>query len=220
MPDQVDLTSYGPRRVPGLRREEVAVLAGVSVPHYTRLERGNLSGVSESVLEAVARALQLDDAERAPLRPRTRGPAGGVAASPPNAAAGPAQLAAPDRRDDGCPSGGAERALGHPRRQHARAGPLLGDVRRPGAAGEPRPVRLPQPARATSTATGSAPPTTPFPSSVPQPAATPTTAICRTSPASSRLAATGSGHAGPRTTSASTGRARRTSTTRSSATSA
>jgi hypothetical protein len=53
--------------VPGLRREEVAVLAGVSVPYYTRLERGSLSGVSESVLEALARALQLDDAERAHL---------------------------------------------------------------------------------------------------------------------------------------------------------
>jgi transcriptional regulator with XRE-family HTH domain len=66
-PDQVGLTSYGPRRVPGLRREEVAVLAGVSVPYYTRLERGNLSGVSESVLETLARALQLDDAERAHL---------------------------------------------------------------------------------------------------------------------------------------------------------
>jgi transcriptional regulator with XRE-family HTH domain len=66
-PDQVGLTSYGPRRVPGLRREEVAVLAGVSVPYYTRLERGNLSGVSESVLEALARALELDEAERAHL---------------------------------------------------------------------------------------------------------------------------------------------------------
>jgi transcriptional regulator with XRE-family HTH domain len=66
-PDQVGLTAYGPRRVPGLRREEVAVLAGVSVPYYTRLERGNLSGVSESVLEALARALQLDEAERAHL---------------------------------------------------------------------------------------------------------------------------------------------------------
>ena len=64
-PDQVGLTSYGPRRVPGLRREEVAVLAGVSVPYYTRLERGNLSGVSESVLEALVRALELDEAERA-----------------------------------------------------------------------------------------------------------------------------------------------------------
>jgi transcriptional regulator with XRE-family HTH domain len=63
----VGLTAYGPRRVPGLRREEVAVVAGVSVPYYTRLERGNLSGVSEGVLEALARALQLDEAERAHL---------------------------------------------------------------------------------------------------------------------------------------------------------
>jgi transcriptional regulator with XRE-family HTH domain len=66
-PDQVGLTAYGPRRVPGLRREEVAVLAGVSVPYYTRLERGDISGVSEGVLDALARALQLDDAERAHL---------------------------------------------------------------------------------------------------------------------------------------------------------
>ncbi len=66
-PDQVGLPVYGSRRVPGLRREEVAVLAGVSVPYYTRLERGDMSGVSESVLEALARALQLDEAERAHL---------------------------------------------------------------------------------------------------------------------------------------------------------
>src|ERR671914_2287210 len=63
----VGLPDYGARRVPGLRREEVAVLAGVSVPYYTRLERGDLSGVSDSVLEALARALRLDDAERAHL---------------------------------------------------------------------------------------------------------------------------------------------------------
>ena len=54
----------GRRRVPGLRREEVARLAGVSVDYYTRLERGNLTGVSESVLDAIARALELDRAER------------------------------------------------------------------------------------------------------------------------------------------------------------
>ena len=83
-PDQVGLASYGPRRVPGLRREEVAVLAGVSVPYYTRLERGDMNGVSDSVLGALASALELDDAERAhlldlaraahptPTRPRRR----------------------------------------------------------------------------------------------------------------------------------------------------
>jgi hypothetical protein len=53
--------------VAGLRREEVAMLAGVSVDYYTRMERGNLAGVSESVLDALSRALQLDDAERAHL---------------------------------------------------------------------------------------------------------------------------------------------------------
>ena len=66
-PEKAGLRSYGSRRVPGLRREEVAVLAGVSVPYYTRLERGDMSGVSQSVLEALARALELDDAERAHL---------------------------------------------------------------------------------------------------------------------------------------------------------
>ncbi|MEV4776460.1 helix-turn-helix transcriptional regulator [Microbacterium sp. LWH12-1.2] len=67
-PDQAGLPAYGGnRRVPGLRREEVSLLAGVSVDYYTRLERGDLSGVSDSVLEALARALQLDDAETAHL---------------------------------------------------------------------------------------------------------------------------------------------------------
>ncbi|MFF5229918.1 helix-turn-helix transcriptional regulator [Dactylosporangium sp. NPDC000521] len=67
-PDQAGLPNYGGhRRVSGLRREEVALLAGVSVDYYTRLERGNLSGVSDGVLEALVRALQLDDAERAHL---------------------------------------------------------------------------------------------------------------------------------------------------------
>lgn len=77
-PEQTGLPVYGgTRRVPGLRREEVAMLAGVSVDYYTRLERGNLRGVSESVLEALARALQLDDAERAHLfdLARAAGPA-------------------------------------------------------------------------------------------------------------------------------------------------
>ena len=67
-PRQAGLPTYGgKRRVAGLRREEVALLAGVSVDYYTRLERGNLSGVSDSVLEGLARALQLDEAERAHL---------------------------------------------------------------------------------------------------------------------------------------------------------
>lgn len=56
---------YGNRRVAGLRRSEVAMLAGVSVEYYTRLERGSLGGVSDAVLDALARALRLDDTERA-----------------------------------------------------------------------------------------------------------------------------------------------------------
>jgi len=64
-PEQAGLPAYGGnRRVPGLRREEVAMLAGVSVDYYVRLERGDLAGASESVLDSLARTLQLDEAER------------------------------------------------------------------------------------------------------------------------------------------------------------
>ncbi|MGW5157145.1 helix-turn-helix transcriptional regulator [Nonomuraea wenchangensis] len=83
-PQQAGLAPGTRRRVPGLRREEVAVLAGVSTDWYTRLEKGHISGVSEEVLNAVAGALQLDAAERAHLfdlaraasaRPRSSRPA-------------------------------------------------------------------------------------------------------------------------------------------------
>ena len=64
-PERVGLPTFGrQRRVAGLRREEVALLAGISVEYYTRLERGNARGVSDSVLESVADALQLNEAER------------------------------------------------------------------------------------------------------------------------------------------------------------
>jgi transcriptional regulator with XRE-family HTH domain len=71
-PQQAGLATYGRRRVPGLRREEVAVLAGVSTDYYAQLERGNLTGVSDSVLDAIARALQLDEAEHAHLHDLAR----------------------------------------------------------------------------------------------------------------------------------------------------
>ncbi|MGW5126797.1 helix-turn-helix transcriptional regulator [Streptomyces sp. NPDC004069] len=88
-PEQAGLPSGTRRRVPGLRRSEVAALADMSVEYYAKLERGNLAGVSPAVLESVARALRLDDAERAHLlhlaqaadgsdtliRPRRRRPA-------------------------------------------------------------------------------------------------------------------------------------------------
>src|SRR4051794_11605277 len=66
-PEEAGLKTFGQRRVPGLRREEVATLAGLSVDYYNRLERGNLGGASDSVLDALADALRLDEAERAHL---------------------------------------------------------------------------------------------------------------------------------------------------------
>jgi transcriptional regulator with XRE-family HTH domain len=62
-PERVGIVAGSRRRVPGLRREEVALLAGVSVDYYARMERGDLAGVSLEVLDSVARALELDEAE-------------------------------------------------------------------------------------------------------------------------------------------------------------
>ncbi|MFE7574995.1 helix-turn-helix transcriptional regulator [Streptomyces sp. NPDC057521] len=67
-PEDVGLNSYGRRRVPGLRREEVAQLAGVSVDYYIRLEQGRGPSVSDAVLDAIARVLRLDETEHAYLR--------------------------------------------------------------------------------------------------------------------------------------------------------
>ncbi len=66
-PSDVGLPEVGKRRVPGLRRGEVATLAGVSIEYYAKLERGDIAGASSSVLHAIARALRLDDTERAHL---------------------------------------------------------------------------------------------------------------------------------------------------------
>ena len=88
-PEQAGVPHAGQRRVTGLRRSEVATLAGVSVEYYAKLERGALGGVSAGVLDAIGRALRLDDAERrhlfllaqaadgtaAAMRPRRRSPA-------------------------------------------------------------------------------------------------------------------------------------------------
>jgi len=81
-PEQAGLPVFGGnRRVAGLRREEVALLAGVSIDYYTRLERGRAHGASASVLEGIARALHLDEAERAHLFDLAR--AAAVPAAPP-----------------------------------------------------------------------------------------------------------------------------------------
>ncbi|GAA2813874.1 helix-turn-helix transcriptional regulator [Kribbella solani] len=66
-PSEVGLPTVGQRRVPGLRRSEVAILAGVSIEYYAKLERGAIAGASAAVLEALAQALRLDDTERAHL---------------------------------------------------------------------------------------------------------------------------------------------------------
>jgi hypothetical protein len=88
-PEQAGLPAYGGhRRVAGLRREEAAMLAGVSVDYYTRLERGNAHGASESVLDALARALHLDEAERAHLFDLARVASTSTAARAPRRPAG------------------------------------------------------------------------------------------------------------------------------------
>ncbi|WP_407835619.1 helix-turn-helix domain-containing protein [Streptomyces sp. DSM 116496] len=119
-PEEVGVAAHpGKRRVPGLRREEVALLAGVSVDYYTRLEQGRTLHVSDEVLDAVARALRLDATERSHLfdlaRPQ-RAPgsgrrAAGAAAGPPGPleAAGPQQVRAGlyrvlDALEDGTPA--------------------------------------------------------------------------------------------------------------------
>src|SRR5215469_9035383 len=87
-PEQAGLPAYGGnRRVAGLRREEVALLAGVSIDYYTRLERGRALGASDSVLEGIARALHLDEAERAHLFDLARSGAAPAAPRSPRRAA-------------------------------------------------------------------------------------------------------------------------------------
>lgn len=85
-PAMVGLPTGGTRRVPGLRRGEVAVLAGVSVEYYTKLERGDLRGVSEEVLEAIASALRMDEAEREHLMDLSRAANAGTRARRPRPA--------------------------------------------------------------------------------------------------------------------------------------
>ncbi|MCX4782297.1 helix-turn-helix domain-containing protein [Streptomyces sp. NBC_01264] len=120
-PEEVGAASHpGRRRVPGLRREEVAQLAGVSVDYYTRLEQGRTLHVSDEVLDAVARALRLDATERSHLfdlarSQRAPAPGPGRAAGEPDGARGPAEAVGPqlvraglhrvlDALDDGTPA--------------------------------------------------------------------------------------------------------------------
>ena len=182
-PAQAGLPEIGARRVPGLRRGEVAALAGVSIEYYAKLERGALAGVSASVLDALARALQLDDAERAHLFHLAHAAdgtsAGHAAPTPPEHALDSATVAAMGARPaftapaiirNGRMDLLATNHLGRamhaiPVRQRARRGRT-----------ELRPVHLPaRSTRTGSTPTGTPPPTPAWPSCVPKRAATPTT---------------------------------------------
>ena len=151
-PEQAGLPAYGGnRRVTGLRREEVALLAGVSVDYYTRLERGNARGVSDGVLEALARALQLDEAERAHLfdlvhaadtTTRTRRRPAKQQVRPSVRRILDAMTTAPAYARNGRLDILAANQLGK-----ALFSPIFADPTRPGPAGEYRPVHLPQPPR-------------------------------------------------------------------------
>ncbi len=208
-PDDVGLPDVGQRRVPGLRRGEVAALAGVSIEYYSKLERGALGGVSASVLDAIARALRLDDAERSHLFNLAQ------------AADGTSELLRPRRRSKAwsprpslswvldCITGGP--ALVRNGRMDLLATNPLGRAMH-ASLYERAPGPVPNFARYTfldedsrrfypdwDTAAD-----TRSPSCAPRPAATPTTASCTTWSASSPPAARSSGAAGPATTSAST----------------
>ena len=215
----VGLPDYGARRVPGLRREEVAVLAGVSVPYYTRLERGDVAGASDSVLDALARALRLDDAERAHLfdlaravqplapRPRRRPAKHGIRPSLQqilDAIMGVPAILTNDRQDFLA--------------ANALARTLFATCSTATS------VRTPRASSSSTTGLASCIPTgtlSPATSSAPcarPPAATPMTAPSPTSSASCPRAARSSGSTGPATTSASTSAASSACTTLKSAT--
>jgi transcriptional regulator with XRE-family HTH domain len=215
----VGLPNYGARRVPGLRREEVAVLAGVSVPDYTRLERSDVAGVSDGVLDALARALQLDDAERSllfdlaravqPLAPppRRRPAKDRIRASVQHvleAITGAAALLLNDRHD----------ILAANALSRALFPELLDGQERPNFARSSSSTRAP----ATFISTGTTSLATSPPPCARPPDASPTTAPSPTSSASSRPAATSSAASGPATTSASTTAGSSVCTTRRSAT--
>ena len=184
-PAQAGLPVYGGdrRRVSGLRREEVALLAGISSEYYTRLERGNATGVSEGVIDAIAHALHLDDAERAHLLDLLR--TAGTTRPPRRRPARPRVRPTVQRVLDsmvGTPAfvlNGRQDLLAANDLGRALYAPIYADA---------DPVRPPNTARfifldprpPSCSVTGTRSPTTLSPCCAPRPAATPTTGSCRT----------------------------------------
>jgi transcriptional regulator with XRE-family HTH domain len=216
-PEQAGLPSYGKRRVPGLRREEVASLAGVSADYYRRLERGQVSGVSELVLEALARALQLDDAERTHLfdLARAASPVAPRRSRPPKTRIRPVvqrlldQIEAPAIISTVYGDYLAANTLGR-----ALYAPVFDSPEQPANSGR---FTFLDPAAREFYPTGSGWRQSSSPPCARRPGATRMTAVFRTSSASSRRAARSSACAGRRTTCASTARAASACSTRSSA---
>src|SRR5215207_3953659 len=209
-PQHAGLPNYGGerRRVPGLRREEVALLAGVSTDYYTRLERGNATGVSDSVVDGVARALQLDEAERnhlydlirtsgdsaPPRRGRRRARTYGRRCSVSSTRCTPLLRLCPTADSTSCTR---TRSAGPCSRRCSRS-PIRIDRRTaPDSCSSTRPPR-------TCTACGTPSQTTPSPSYARRRGATRTTGSCQSSSASCRCAAPSFGPDGQRTTFAST----------------
>ena len=221
-PQSVGLPVAGrKRRVPGLRREEVAALAGLSVDYYIRLERGAIVNASDSVLQAVARALQLDPAEQAHLADLARAGQPSAAARPrrtPPAAIAP-QLQAVLDALVGVPALVrsptldliATNSLARALYSELYTARTARAQRRRTSPGSPSST----PAPASSGPTGSTSPTTSSPTSGPPPIRS--TGPCPTSSASCPPAATPSASSGPGTTCARTRAASSTSATRSSA---
>src|SRR5207302_6535830 len=146
-PGRAGLHAYGGRRrVSGLRREEVALLASISVEYYTQLERGNVRGVSEDVLEAIVRALQLDEVERTHLFDLVRA----ANRRPARTQRTPERVRPGVQRVLDTIGGSAafvrKRPPRHPLRQQARLRAVLRGLRQPGEAGEPGSLHLPRPA--------------------------------------------------------------------------
>lgn len=126
----------GTRRVKGLRREEVAMLAGVSVEYYVRFERGDAAGASDSVIDAIARVLRLSDNEREPSASALRGPHRRAPRAADTRGDGHSALGPPAAGVDGDrPGVRGQPDRRHRRGQYPRAGLLRADVRR-----RPRPV--------------------------------------------------------------------------------